>query len=228
MWLLGMVCALLFGRPGSAGEEPAPVYGIPRPAPVEEPVEEPQKPQPPASLADSKEWKTLTEAWAYARPLADSGRSTEKQREEAGARLKAAAEAAAALAAMGILNTSEAGLLDAEAKNIRKEIHRNPPTDSMVTRYEPMVLLPAAQQSLARLSPRLPLLRRLVAESRLHKPAIDKVLATIEADLAVLSDEKMLDELRDADKRAEAEQTRNEVRAVLGKLRKLLEESGHS
>lgn len=224
-WIAGALLALVFGRSGSGGEEPPPVYGMPRPAPVEEPAKPPEKPPAPANLEDSKEWKTITAAWDFAKPLADSGKSTNKQRKEADEKLKAAAEAAAALAGAGLLNTSESGLLAAEADKLKKDIYRNPPVagpdEPQVECYK-MAYVPAAQQSFDRLAARLPLLRRLAAESKLHKPAIDKVLATIEADVATLSDEKKISEIKDADKRAEAEKTRDAVKAELEKLKKQL------
>jgi hypothetical protein len=220
-WVCGAVCALVFGCGSPAGEAPPPVYGMPRPSPEKEPAKAPEKPPAPANLEDSREWKTIIEAWDFARPLADSGKSTTRQRKEADEKLKAAAEAAAVLAGLGLLNTSESGLLSAEADKLKADICREQPTDSTAKCYETMAIQPA-QQSFDRLAARLPLLRRLVAESKLHKPAVEKVLATIEADVATLSDEKKLAEIKDADKRADAERIRDSVKTELDKLKKQL------
>ncbi|HOX04770.1 MAG TPA: hypothetical protein PK280_00090 [Planctomycetota bacterium] len=220
-WLAGFLCALVFGRSGLA-REAAVRYGItPRP-----PAEGPDKPaeKPAASLEESADWKAIAAAWDFCMPLASSGKSTEAQRKEADGKLKAAREAAERLAGAGFLAAAEAGLLAAETDKIRADIYRNPPTDRMVECHQ-MAYLPPAQQSFDRLAKRLPLLEKLAEGGKIHKPAVEKVLATVEADLAVLSDEKQLGRLT-GEKRVEAGKTRDAVKAQVEKLGKLLEAGG--
>jgi hypothetical protein len=221
-WLAGFLCALVFGRGVTAGEA-AKKYGVN----VRPPAVEPGKPRPPAaeekpaaSLEESGDWKTIVEAWNFAKPLGDSHKSTTAQRKEADDKLKAAREAGDKLVAAGLLVAAEAGLLSAEQDRIRADVYRDPPTDSQVTCYDRMMLSPA-QQSFDRLSKRLPLLEELVKGGKVHSSVADKVLGTIEADVAALSDEKQLAALKD--KKAEAGKTRDAVKAEVEKLRKLLD-----
>jgi hypothetical protein len=218
VWCAGLLCALVFGRNAGGGEATQDKYGV-RPRP---PAEGPDRPaeKPAASLEESADWKTITAAWDFCAPLVASGKSTEAQRNEADEKLKAAREAADRLAAAGLLAAAEAGLLAAEGDKIKADIGRNPPTDFKGTCYL-MGVIPPAHQSMTRLSTRLPLLEKLAEGGKIHKPAVEKVLATIEADLAVLGDEKKLGELGKA--RAEAEITRDAVKAQVEKLKKLLE-----
>jgi len=217
-WLAGFLCALVFGKSATAAEPATEKYGV-RPRP---PIEVPDKPKAPASLEESADWKVLVEAWVFCKPLADSGKSTTAQRKEAVEKLQAAREAAGRLAQAGLLAAAESELLSAEADKLKADIHREPPTDSKVLCYD-VAMLPPAHQSFARLSARLPLLEKLAEGGKVHKAALEKVLATVEADVAVLSDEKQLAGLRDGKARDEAAKTRDAVKAQVEKLKKLLE-----
>lgn len=216
VWVLGALCALVFGRDVVAGEA-AKKYGVN----VRPPATEPEKPKPPtaASLEDSADWKIIVEAWNFAKPLGDSHKSTGTQRKEADEKLKSAREAGDRLVKAGLLVAAEAGLLAAEEDKIKADIHRDPPTDFRGTCYEAAGFFPA-QQSFDRLAKRLPLLQELVKGGKVHQVVADKVLGTIEADAAVLSDEKAVATL--GDKKADAEKTRDAVKAEVEKLRKLL------
>jgi hypothetical protein len=220
VWCAGFLCALVFGRNAGGAEPATEKYGV-RPRPPAEGPDQPAE-KPAASLEESADWKVVTGAWDFCMPLAKNGQSTTGQRKEADEKLKAAREAADRLAAAGLLAAAEAGLLAAEADKIKADIYRDPPTDSKVLCYD-RAFLPPAQQSFDRLARRLPLLEKLAVGGKVHKPAVDKVLATVEADLAVLGDEKKLGDLRDEKKRAEATKTRDAVKAQLEKLKKLLD-----
>ncbi len=173
-----------------------------------------------ASLENSKDWKTVLAAWKFAKPLATSGKSTTKQRKRATKELQAAAAAATRLAAAGLLTAAEAGLLTEEAAKVKADIYRSPPTDSMAKCYEAMAFRPA-QASFARLKKRLPLLRKLVAGGKVNKAALDKVLATIEKDVELLSRDKHFAQLPD-EQRPEAWQTRHAVKGHLEMVKVLL------
>jgi hypothetical protein len=174
------------------------------------------------SLEGSKEWKLVLEAWTFCAPLATSGKSTTRQRKGADAKLKAAGKAVESLAAADLLVAAEAGLLKAEIAKIRADIYCNPPTDSQVTCYK-MAFVSPAQKSLKRLNKRLPLLEKLVAGKKLHAPALKKVLASIEKDVAVLSSQKQLSKLPAAE-RSKAAKTRDAVKVALEKLKALLKD----
>jgi hypothetical protein len=169
-----------------------------------------------ADLTKSDDWQTIEAAWAAAVPPAKSGESTTAQRKAVDAKLKEAVEAASRLAEAGLLTRQEAGLLAAEAKSLKGDIYRNPPTDCKVTCYD-MAYLPPAQQSLKRLTERLPLVEKLAAEGKAHPAALQKVLARMEADLKILADPKQLETLQGED-RERAVETR---KAVAGKIEAL-------
>jgi len=170
-----------------------------------------------SSLEDSKGWQQILATWKHATPLATSGRSTNAQRKQADAKIKAAGAAADGLVAAGLLAAAEAGLLKAELARLREDIYRNPPTDSRVTCYKMMMVVPA-RKSLGRLERRLPLIRKLVAAGKLNAPAWQKVVATIESDVETLSSEKELARLQEKE-RARAVKTRDAVKAALASIK---------
>jgi hypothetical protein len=174
-----------------------------------------------APVEASADWRAIHDAWDAALPLAKSGKSTEAQRKEAEAKLAAATKAAGRLTVKGILCRQEAELLTLETANIRQDIYRDPPTDSRVTCYIMMPYMPPAQQSYQRLAKRLPLVQKLIERGKVNPTAGSKVIAAIEADLTVLSDAKLLGQLQGAE-RQKAEAARDEMKAELTKLRKLL------
>jgi len=188
----------------SAGEAPVAVKAGPEVA------------KPKAGLQAFAEWKTVQGAWTEVMPLATSGKSTTAQRKEADKKLKAATDAIQSLEKAGLLLPSEAKLLLIEAKNIRADIYRDPPTDSQVECYD-MMFVPAAQKSFERLNVRMPFLEKLLAADKLHPQACRKVIAAVEADLQILSRQSNLKQLP-ADERATVEQTRDKVKDHVRKL----------
>ncbi|HUT36498.1 MAG TPA: hypothetical protein VNE39_23625 [Planctomycetota bacterium] len=168
----------------------------------------------------SADWKAIHDAWAAALPLAKTGRSTSAQRKAADDKMKDAAEAAKRLVAQGLLASQEAALLAVELANLRQDIYREPPTDSKVTCYD-MAYLPPAQQSLQRLNKRLPLLEQLLEGGKVNPVAGAKIVAGIEADLAILNDAKKIQELR-GDERSAAQAARDQAQRALQRLRKLI------
>jgi len=199
---LTLLAVLGLPAPGRAAEAPPPAAGRA------------------ATLEDSPGWKTVTDAWATATPLAKSGKSTTAQRKAADAKLNAAAKALKRLGDAGLLAPEEAQLLATEANNIRQDIYRNPPTDCKVTCYS-MAYVPPAQKSLERLAGRLPLVEKLVAGRKVHRAACISVLEACDADLLVLSDPGMLRQLP-PERRKDAEATRDKARVTLRQLTQLL------
>jgi len=215
VWLAGSALALVFGSAGCGKDErPAPVYGAP-PAP---PAGKPDKPT--GSLEDSKDWKVITDAWDFAK----RAHSTQL-RKEADARFAAANEAATRLVASGLLLPEEAGLLAIENEQLGVQMHSVRASDASPRETHPA---PAGEQKACwdRLARRLPLLQGVVAGGKVHRAAAEKTLANIEADLAVLSDQKKLAELSASwgkKEGAEAAKTRDAVKEQVEKLKKLLD-----
>jgi hypothetical protein len=173
------------------------------------------------TLLMTQEWQTVMAAWNEAGPLARSGRSTTAQRQWAQERLDAAVRAVHALTIVGLLTVQEAELLRGDAANLSADMVRTPPTDFRGTCYD-MAILPPAQQSFQRIAARLPLLEKLLAEGKSQPPAGAKIIAGMEADLAVLTQEKELAAL-EAGEQAKAVEARDAAKAQLETLKALLE-----
>ena len=176
------------------------------------------------SLETSADWKTITDAWATAMPLATSRKSTTAERKAVDAKLEAAKAGAKRLADAGLLAPQEADLLVGEAANIRADIYRDPPTDCKVTCYD-MAYIPPAQQSFRRLAKRLPLIEQLAAGPKLNRAVFAKIAAAVEADIAVLSEDKRLQALPEAE-RKQAATTRERARLIVDRLRLRLDPMG--
>jgi len=225
-WLAGAILAMVFGGAGCGeGNMPQPAYGA-RTTPPAPPARQPAPAKPATSLEESPDWKVVTDACDFAMPFARSGKSTGTQRKAAEARLSAAREAIARLAQAGLLAPAEAELLAAEVLIVMADVRQNPPEPepgqvTAVLCYDMAVIVPA-QRSTRRLADRLPLLRKLADDGKVHRTALEKVLAAVEADLAVLADEKELARLHAIMLRPDAEKTRDAVQAEVEKLKKLL------
>jgi hypothetical protein len=81
-----------------------------------------------------------------------------------------------------------------------------------------MAVVWPAHQSLNALSQRLPLLERLAASGRIHPAAIERIMATVEADLKTLSNPEESKRLHGA-QAAKAEKMEREVGAALAHIR---------
>lgn len=171
------------------------------------------------SLEDSPGWKTIMNAWTTAGTLADKG-STTAQRRDADNLLDEARLKAKVLAAAGLLSKGEGDLLCADADRLHERIYANPPTDDAATCYD-TTYVPPAKLSLEWLNRRLPLLRQLAADGKLHPAAVRKVLPTIEADLKTLSDAKETGKL-ESKEQAQAKETRSEVEKALASIKTTL------
>ncbi|MBM4042029.1 MAG: hypothetical protein FJ290_26335 [Planctomycetes bacterium] len=168
----------------------------------------------------SADWQAIHEAWAAALPLAKTGKSTSAQRKAADDKMKAASEAAKRLVAKGLLAQQEADLLAMELANLRNDIYREPPTDFRGTCYD-MAYIPPAQQSLQRLNQRLPLVEKLLEGGKVNPTAGGKIIAGIEADLAILKDPKHIEQLK-GDERARADAARDKAAQAIQRLRKFM------
>jgi hypothetical protein len=142
-------------------------------------------------LVKTPHWRRLMQTWKEADDVT-SGRKGAYPFDAKGKKtlldaLKTLAGDVDALAAAGLLSVPEAGLLKSELLRLTTGVQKKRPTEMrMATCYEPMMLTPA-RDSLTRLTHRLSLLERLVNDESLHPAAIEKILAAIESDLAILS-----------------------------------------
>ena len=167
----------------------------------------------------TKEWQTIIAAWKLAEPMAKSGVSTTAERKIVAAALTDATVGALRLGRAGLLSMAEAELLVSEVMRIQGRIYRNRATDSNVSCYR-MAPIQPGKVSLDRLSARLPLLQRLAKSGKVNAPVLQKVLASIEADIATLSDEALLKQMGDDDAIARAERTAAAAKAALAAIKK--------
>jgi len=177
----------------------------------------------PGGLTATPLWRIVVEAWRFAKPLAESHKSTTAQRKEADAKLQAAKEAIRKLVADGKITEAEGKLLVDEADAIRKEIYRDPPIDSQVNCYK-MAYMAPARQSYQRLARRLPLLQAAAKGGKVSAAVLEKVLPTVRADLATLGDEAQLRK-PGSPKPEQAERLRKEIAASLAAIEKSLAET---
>jgi hypothetical protein len=128
------------------------------------------------ALERSAEWKTLVEAWK----VAAQSRDIKEKRKG----LDATSKAIEDLTNVGLLTVQESKLLTMELGRLEK--------DYLVatTCYDSM-FVPPSEESLERLSKRLPLLTALARGRKLHPKAMERIVAAVEADLAQLSDPKL-------------------------------------
>lgn len=169
-------------------------------------------------LEATAQWKTIIGAWRFAKPLADSHKSTTAQRMEAHGKLKAARLAVTALVGEAAISPAEGALLIAEADSIRREIYRTPPIEARGTCYDMVELHPTTISS-NRLRKRLPLLQKLTAHGKVTPAVLARVLPTVRADLATLADPKQTGKLAAAQRR-QFEGLIAEIKAVVAKLEK--------
>jgi hypothetical protein len=172
------------------------------------------------TLEDHPQWRVVVDAWRAATPLAKSGRSRTAQREAVDKKLDAAKRVIGELSETGALCEAEAQLLVLEAAHLRERIYRDPPIDSKVTCYDMAAIIPA-QQSLQRLHQRLPLLKRLAADGRVHPAALHKVIGSIETDIETLSQESELQQLH-PEERKRAEELRIDADAAVTEIKDIL------
>jgi hypothetical protein len=175
------------------------------------------------TLDESKGWKRILAAWNEAAEIA-SGKRGDYPFDEAGKKrlledLKKAEADAADLQKAKLITEPEAGLLLKNLGTLTAGVHAKRPTEmKMATCYKPMMIQPG-HDSLTRLSDRLPLLEKLAAAETLHREVVEKVLASVEADIQTLAKEESLKEFTKAEGREKAEKTRDAAKASALRLR---------
>ena len=177
---------------------------------------------PAPSLEKTAQWQTILEAWRFCKPLADTGKSTMAQRQQADQKINAIKQAVVELVNGGVLAPAEGGLLVDEADRVRTEIYRLMPTDFRGTCYGVPFRLSPAAASLGRLEKRLPLLQKLGRSGKVSPAVIEKVLPSVRSDLATLADPKQTRHLA-PDRKAKVERTIAQAHAAAAKIQSLLE-----
>jgi len=181
------------------------------------------------NLTETGPWRRFTATWAEADEVASGRRGSHPFDESGKARLLAAVAAAGEdvdlLVKAGQLSGAEGELLKAELDLLTEGVQAHRPTELRnATCYEPMMIVPAAD-SLERLSDRLPFLQWLADNEKLQPAVIDKVLKTVEADIATLGSAEQLARL-EAARRAEAEKTRADAEGCVAKIKTRLVGAG--
>jgi len=172
-----------------------------------------------ANLARSAHWKTVTDAWSYSAPLANSYKSTMAQRKIVTEKLNGAGRAISSLSAEGLLTKSEAAMLAIDMKRIGSDLVRNPPTDMQVKRYDHAVI-PAVRLSMDNLSKRVELFRKVIASDRIAPAAMDRIVQRVERELAQLTDPKLVRNLRSDAERLGAKELHADVSALVVQVKR--------
>ena len=196
------------------------------PAPVMTPVSTQPAGSPPATpegYAGTPEWRQITQTTQEAEAIAAGKRGSHPFDSAGRTRLLTALTTAGtnadALLRRGHLAAAEVGLLKQELTRLGVEVRKYRPTEMrMATCYEAVSIPVPAASSMSRLQARLPLLQKLAATGRLHPKVVQKVLAKILADLAILDSPAELARLSKPQLRL-AKQLATQVRAALNTLK---------
>jgi hypothetical protein len=178
---------------------------------------------PAKELSESKGWRRILDAWNEASEIA-SGKGfdypfNKKGKQRVLASLKQAEADAADLQKASLLSEPEAGLLLKDLRLLTAGVQFKLPTEERNTMCYKMMPAQPGRDSFKRLSDRLPLLEKLAASETLHPEVVEKVLASIEADIATLTKEESLKEFATAEERETAEKTRDAAKAAALRLR---------
>jgi len=173
-------------------------------------------------LSQAPEWQRLAAAWREASEVASGRRGDYPFDAEGKKRLLASLTAVegdiAALQKAGLLSEGEAGLLRLDLADLTRGVQAKRPTEMrMATCYKPMSFSPG-RESLNRLSARIPLLARLAGERKLQPDVAQRVLVSVEQDIAALGKKEVVDALPETE-RATAQQVRDAAADAVRKLK---------
>lgn len=180
-----------------------------------------------ADLGRSKAWQHLVITWREAEEVG-SGRRGMYPFDQAGrkrllADLKQVSADAESLRKEGLLTDAEAALLQKDIPVVTAGVEMKRATEERAAMcYAPMPG-PSAQDSVKRLSDRLPLIRKMIDEGRIKAAVAQRILPIIEADLKVLSEKRSysyLDEAGRKDLEAKAGALRRELTPLVERLKR--------
>lgn len=174
------------------------------------------------TLDETKHWKHLTAVWREAEEIGSGKRGgypfdeMGKQRILGG--LSTVNDNLDKLENAGLLDEAETGLLKQELALLTSRVQAKRPTEMrMATCYEPMSFTPA-QDSLKRLTDRLPLIEKLADSETLQRQVISKVFDTVESDLALLEKQENRDRLPD-DQKPTADEVTQAAKSYIEKMK---------
>ncbi len=210
---LALLAAVGVPACGSGAEPQPPVTG--------------QTPADPTPLPDTPEWKHVEATWREASEVATGKRGPypfdRAGKEKLLAELKKALAGVEALHQRAALGDAAAGLLKQDLVLLEHGVQEKRPTEIGMEKascYEAMALRPV-EDSMTRLSARLPLLENLAADAKVQPHVVGKVIATVERDIATLGDDKLTSRVPEPD-RLKAESIRTAAAALVAKLRAAL------
>ena len=148
-------------------------------------------------LLHSDAWKHLVNTWTEARDIAAGKRGDypfdQKEKDKLLKALNACSGDLDQLAAAGLLTADETMLLKQELPRLIAGVQAKRPKEmAMATCYSPMPYPASAKSDIDRLADRLPLLQKLAESGTLHTLAVEKILDSIEQDIAPLSNDNSL------------------------------------
>ncbi len=137
-----------------------------------------------AGVTRSPQWKVFAKAWAVVLPFADgSRRPTQLERRTARKWLTSAHQASNDLVAAKLLTAAEAEILYGELSLLGRRIGPGPSANGRMTCYKPSIVSPL-KESWNRLDSRLSILQKLVKQGRISKAVRDRVMPSLQRDLA--------------------------------------------
>jgi hypothetical protein len=137
-----------------------------------------------AGVTQSPQWKVFLKAWAVVLPFADgSQRPTQVERRTARKWLTSARQASADLVTAKLLTPAEAEILYGEISVLGRRIGPGPSTKGRITCYKPSIGSPL-KESWSRLDARLSILQKMAKQGRISKVVLDRVMPSLQRDLA--------------------------------------------
>lgn len=178
-------------------------------------------------LTDTEHWKHLVAAWREAEETGARKQGfyffDEQSKGRLLGELATAGQHLDQLHHNGLLTATEAHLLQHDLAMLGERVKRMRPLEHRRFTCYDMIILSPAQQSLDRLTNRLPLLGQLVKDHKVHPAAVHKTLGTVEADMEILAKKEEIERLKPEDRdralvlRKSAETTITKIKSILEK-----------
>jgi hypothetical protein len=173
-------------------------------------------------VAETTEWKHIESVWKKAEKITSSEPYSYPFNDEEKKALLADVESlkkdVAALLSAGKINDAQSGLLNKNIEQLMRQIDAYRTKEMQCATCYLSARFIRAEVSMERLSDRMPLIEKLAASEKLSPKVVEKILVSIEKDVAVLSDEKELNKLGE-EKRAKAVEIRDAINKHVEKIR---------
>lgn len=176
-------------------------------------------------LADTEQWKSVAATWAAAAEIA-AGKKGDYPFDEAGKEklrtdIRQAKAHVDTLWLADLLTLPEAGLMTAGLDRLDRKVNAFRTTEEQGWTCYLMIYNPPARDSMQRLEARLPLLEKLTLQKKINAKVTDRVLASIEGDVATLDDPKAKEGLSESE-RARAEALHTQAKAQVERVKAIL------